>query len=116
MANKLHGGRNLFGKKIQESDEITLVTEATTLVSGQNYVEVTPPSASTYILSLPPVGTAPWELFYIISTSNDTGDVDVRDTTGIASYTSDDLTTTNDFVLVLNVAGLKYIELKETTT
>ncbi len=111
MADKTHGGRNLFGTKIQESDEITnIAAVSTTLRSGQNYVIVDPGTEGNIIITLPAVGSAPWEWFYIISIEGD-DTFTVVDATGTTAYTSTALTAADDFVLVRNIGGLAYKEI-----
>lgn len=92
------------------------VAAATTLLPHERVVLATPPSSSSYTITLPPVDQCAGMVYTIRSTSNDTGTIVVADQDETpAPYTSGNLTTTDDYVVVYS-DGYQWYELAETTT
>lgn len=104
--------------KVQDSirngqREVLRPTAAVTLTVLQQVVYATPPSASTYIITLPPVAACNGLRFHIVSDGDDTGTITVAaDDCEMADKV---LTADNDFCLVES-NGFDWITVAETLT
>lgn len=100
------------------------VSAAVTLQPGQNHVEAIIPLlvADAYIITLPPVGSCAGEKFFIHGIrasgtySGGTVGVDDQDDNLDTDVSSDDITTSHDYVVVENFAGKLWTITPEKTT
>ena len=99
------------------ADDVLHVTAAVSLTPDDQVVQATPPTSSTYIISMPPVCKCKGRIYTIVSVSNDTGTITVDDLgdalPGLGSGIV--LTTTNDAV-VLYSNGIGWFVIHEIST
>ena len=95
----------------------TLVTSTTTLTANDRLVYVD--CSATFTLTLPPVASCPGAVIYIKGVG--TGGAVTVATPGDGAlatpiFTQDDLTAATDYKMLMNVAGVDWLELSEVTT
>jgi|GEM_PF-3379711 len=101
-----------------QDNEVKQVDGAVSLAPYERLVEVTTPGEGSYTITLPYLSQCPGAVFALCAINTGGGEVAIADRDdGIADLAvGDNLSAANDYVFLLNVAGLKWIVLEEVTT
>lgn len=100
------------------SGDVLNVTAATTLGPNDVRIYATIPAASTYEITLPPVGEMPWARIFVwvVATSGGTSvTVDDQDD-GRLAMSPGALTAVDDYLVIDNIAGEYWLIVAEVST